>query len=90
MGTELQALLASHEGTAAYLDAVLEDAPGFRPPQLQLGPLRADYSGLPGESLPVEADRYVCPVLNDYVWYRPSVGVPVPECPTHRVPLSAA
>ena len=58
MGTELQALLASHEGTAAYLEAVLEDAPGFRPPQLQLSPVRADYSGLPGEPLPVPEDLH--------------------------------
>lgn len=86
---DLQELLESHEGTAVYLEAVLDDPPGFRPPQVQISPARADYSGLPGESLPVAADRYVCPVLADYVWYRPSVGVPVPACPTHRVLLTA-
>ena len=74
-------------GLRAFLEAVLEDAPEYRPPQVQPSSLKTSYSGLPGDTQPVEADKYRCPKLNDYVWYRPSVGVPVPECPTCHVLL---
>ena len=90
VGTELRAALDSHEGTLAFLEAVLDDAPKYRPPQVQPSSLKGAYSGLPGQTLPVEADKYRGPKLNDYVWYRPSVGVPVPECPTHHVLLVPA
>lgn len=90
VGTELRALLESQEGTGAFLEAVLEDAPEYRPPQLQSSSLKTGYSGLPGDPQPVMADKYRCPKLNDYVWYRPSVGVPVPECPTCHVLLVSA
>jgi hypothetical protein len=44
-------------------------------------------SGLPGLGLPV-LDRYACPA-GDYVWYRRSPAIRVPNCPTHRVQLRA-
>jgi hypothetical protein len=87
---ELRAALESYEGTRAFLEAVLENAPEYLPPQLQSSALKTSYSGLPGDIQPVEADKYRCPKLNDYVWYRPSVGVPVPECPTCHVLLVLA
>jgi hypothetical protein len=30
----------------------------------------------------LHAGKYGCR-HDDYVWYRPAVGVPVPPCPTH-------
>ncbi len=43
---------------------------------------------LPGLGLPV-LERYACPAGDDYVWYRRSPAIPVPDCPTHHVPLRA-
>lgn len=30
--------------------------------------------------------KYVCP-YGDYTWYRQSIGTPIPDCPTHGIPL---
>ncbi len=85
----LHALLAGTEDTAWFLTAVLTDAPAFRPPYQQPRYLyrqtggRAGPAGDPG---PVAADRYTCP-HGDYTWYRPDVGTPIEDCPTHHIPL---
>ncbi|GAC1312185.1 MAG: hypothetical protein NVSMB19_26500 [Vulcanimicrobiaceae bacterium] len=47
------------------------------------------YEGPPGSLTPVLADKYDCP-QGDYPWYRSSVGVPIPVCPTHKVRLVRA
>ena len=44
------------------------------------------FQPLPGDATPVMATRFVCP-QGDYVWYRRSVGMAVPSCPTHNIPL---
>jgi hypothetical protein len=57
--------------------------------------LPADVAGLaergfapaPGGGEPVSIPRFVCPVGNDYLWYRRAVGQQPPVCPTHGVPL---
>jgi hypothetical protein len=49
--------------------------------------VRSTYSPLasPGEHTPPA--RFVCPVGNDQVWYRRTVGQAVPRCNTHGVTL---
>ncbi|WSQ15111.1 hypothetical protein OG604_49565 [Streptomyces sp. NBC_01231] len=32
---------------------------------------------------PVLSDKYECPVDSNYVWYRPWIGYPVPDCKDH-------
>jgi hypothetical protein len=84
----LRSALEAHEATSVFLARVLWDAPRFRPPQVVSESTRT-FSALPGESLPVPADKFRCP-QGDYVWYRMAVGVPVPDCPTHRRALEPA
>ncbi|KLL11107.1 MULTISPECIES: hypothetical protein [Protofrankia] len=86
---QLRALLDGNETTAWFLRTVLEDAPRYRPPYHQPRYLYRQTGGalvLPGDPGPVEAGRYVCP-RGDYTWYRPEVGVAIPDCPTHQVRL---
>ena len=77
----LHAIFESYEGTDAFLERVLEDAPNYRPPQVVTA-LAAHKGYVPGagNSSPVRADKFVCP-HGDFVWYRPEVGVPTPDCP---------
>ena len=56
----------------------------FLDPQL-LDPQRS-YNPLPGYSRPPLATKYVCPIANDYTWYREATS-PIPVCPTHLVQL---
>jgi hypothetical protein len=84
--TRLRALLEGQEDTAWFLNRVLTDEPHYRPPYQQ-PTYQRDMVALAGELSQVEADRYACPV-GDYVWYRPDIGTPVPECPDHHVPLT--
>lgn len=84
----LRALLRSDQATSAFLDDVLDDAPGYRPTRWQRrAPTRGIFETLPGDLLPMHAGKYGCPTGMDYTWYRPDVGVPVPDCPTHHVVL---
>jgi hypothetical protein len=84
----LRALLRSDQATSAFLDDVLDDAPEYRPTRWQRrAPTRGIFEGLPGDLLPMHAGKYGCPTGRDYTWYRPDVGVPVPDCPTHHVVL---
>ncbi|MFC9660061.1 hypothetical protein ACFVJ5_07460 [Nocardia sp. NPDC127606] len=78
---QLRMIFESHEGTRVFLERVREDFPEFRPPQVLAGSTTRS-SGLPGDALPVGADKFTCP-HGDYVWYRPEVGAAVPLCPTH-------
>jgi hypothetical protein len=78
------------EDTAWFLAEVLRDAPAFRPPYHQPRYARRQTGGWAapaGDPAPVGAVRYACP-HGDYVWYRPDVATPVPDCPTHRVALT--
>ncbi len=47
------------------------------------------FQRLPGSRLVGQASKYVCPVGNDYTWYRRG-GEPIRTCPTHRVELVLA
>jgi hypothetical protein len=84
--TGLRALLEEHEDTAWFLTRVLADSPLHRPPYLQQVRYRSITSPA-GDPYLVTADRFVCP-RGDYVWYRPEIGTPVPECPTHYLSLT--
>lgn len=88
---QLRALLEERPETSMFLDAVLDDAPDFRPPQHQpvvLKAVKADgFNPLAGNHTPTSAKRYRCPVGDDYKWWSPGVGTPVPECPTHHTTL---
>ena len=86
----LRALLDSHEDTAWFLTEVLKDAPHYRPPYQQPRYLQRQTGGIAapiGDPGPIDAARYTCP-HGDYVWYRPEVGTPIPDCPTHHVALT--
>jgi hypothetical protein len=48
----------------------------------------SSYSGLPGDSAPSVATKYVCP-HNDYTWYQEDTNA-IPLCPNHLVPLITA
>ena len=82
----LRAVLEEYEDTAWFLRRVLGDKPHYRPPYFQPVHQRSITrpSGDPGY---VAADRYACP-RGDYVWYRPDVGTPIPECPNHHIKLT--
>jgi hypothetical protein len=86
---QLRALLEEQEDTAWFLAEVLADAPHCRPPYHQHR-YRRHRSAFPvpaGDPGPVDAVRYACP-RGDYVWHRPEIGTPVPDCPTHHLPLA--
>ena len=90
MEAQIRAVLESHIGTRVFLEAVLEDTPKYRPPQVKTGSARTwGYSPLPGEAGVIPADKFYCPE-GDYVWYRQAVGAPVPACKTHHRPLVPA
>jgi hypothetical protein len=83
---ELRSLLEEQEDTAWFLSRVLSDRPRYRPPYHQPAATRGIVSPA-GDPALIEADRYSCP-RGDYVWYRPEVGSPVPDCPTHGLSLT--
>ena len=88
----LGALMRERAATAGFLDRVLADAPHYRPPELQESGFRGEgwVSGLGGPVGPVgAAGRFRC-LHGDFVWYRPAVGTPVPDCPTHGATLGPA
>jgi hypothetical protein len=49
------------------------------PPEAWRDPERG-LSLLPGTGAPISADRFVCPVDGNYVFYRRMIGQPVPKC----------
>ncbi len=90
---QLRALLTDSENTAWFLTELLADAPDFRPPYHQPRYMyrhrqTGGWVGPAGDppSVP-EATRYACP-HGDYVWHRPEVATPIPDCPTHHVALT--
>jgi hypothetical protein len=85
--SQLRSLLESYDGTEAFLERVLEDAPSYRPPQV-VAAQATQRGSLSGDSLPVDADKFVCP-YGDFAWYLPEVGAPIPRCKTHG-PLQPA
>jgi hypothetical protein len=50
--------------------------------------LTRSYEPLPGIISSTTPPKYVCPVGDDYIWYRYDVSEPVKRCPTHDVTLT--
>jgi hypothetical protein len=86
---QLFTVLTRSPAAHAWSARVLEDEQ-HRPPEIAPPRVRSyNFEQLAGAGEPVDAERYACPE-GDYVWYRISVAVPVPACPTHKCPLAAA
>jgi len=81
-------LLYSFAATRDWTAQVLGDEQ-LRPPELQ-HVVERSYSPLPGEGEPIPAQKFVCPLDANYVWWRRSVGTAVPKCPDHNVQLVSA
>ena len=90
MDRQLASLLAQAKAGETVGASILEElkshpatrdwAAEFLSPQIMTkGP---GDSQLPGRIDTIAAPRYVCPE-GDYVWYRRSVGMAIPSCPTH-------
>jgi hypothetical protein len=84
----LRELLERREGTGVFLDAILNDAPEFRPPQARPSTLKEGrLSGLPGRIGAVAAPKYRCPVGNDFDWWQLAEEDLVPVCKSHGCAL---
>jgi hypothetical protein len=82
---ELYAVLTQSPTLQTWFAQVLQNDEHL-PPELQ--PLaELAYEPLPGTRSPADPQRYVCPVDGNYVWFRPFVGVPIPQCQDHPVVL---
>lgn len=89
--SQLQMVLDEHEDTRWFLAETLADAPHYRPPYLQPPYVPRGAGGMAspaGDAGLIGANRYTCPRGGDYIWYQPEIGTPVPDCPTHQVPLA--
>ena len=64
-------VLDAYPETKSWLDQFLEI------PATERG-----YYGLPGNPAPTTATCYICPVGNDYTWYR-EANEDIPLCPNH-------
>jgi len=89
MTARVQSLLEARETTKWFMREVLRDAPHYRPPYHQ--PRHQSQSRgipmIPAEPDPIwHAGAHQCP-QGDYIWYRPAIGTPVPDCPTHNTSL---
>jgi len=76
VNTKILELLTSHPKTRQWAAEFLASQPTSK------GANSRGYERLPGSSDAVSAPKYACP-QGDYVWYRRSVGIPIPVCPTH-------
>ena len=84
LAAEILAVLRSDEVVLQWVEDVLDD-PRRLPPELQRLSVRgAEYAPVPGGGEVIDADRFVCPVNGDVVWYRPRVGVPIKRCLFHN------
>jgi hypothetical protein len=85
VGDELYSVLTRSQTVHDWVAQVLGNHEHL-PPELQ--PVaELEYQALPGLRSPPDAQRYVCPVDGNYVWFRPFVGVPIPQCMDHAVVL---
>jgi len=71
-------LLQSYPATQAWLTEFLKTEPTQR-----------SFQSLPGKPLLKSATKYICPIGNDYTWYR-EANEEIPLCPDHLVPLVPA
>jgi len=79
-------LLSTHKATKDWMRDYLS-----RPYSLRESAGTKGYYTRPGgDSAPISAQRYVCPVAGDTVWYRQYAGEDIPMCNTHGVQLVVA
>jgi hypothetical protein len=78
--TEILDLLSAPATVRKWAEGFL--ATGL-PPENQ----RSQFGPLAGAGELRRPSRYVCPIGNDQVFYRRTVGIAVPNCRTHGVPL---
>jgi hypothetical protein len=71
-------VLDTHPETKSWLDEFL-----------QIPATERGYSGLPGNPPLAAATPYICPIGNDFTWYR-EANEEIPLCPSHLVPLVRA
>jgi hypothetical protein len=76
-------ILTSKDNTREWIEQFLKLRTTH---ERQLSQVQEAYSSLPGWQSNVPTVRFACP-RGDYVWYQPSVGTPVPRCPTHKLRL---
>jgi len=82
---DLLELARTHPRTRLYTEYFLEHGAPPSPERLRV----RGYSPLPGEITPIPLRRFVCP-RGDYDWYQRAAGEPVPQCPSHGIPLERA
>jgi len=90
---ELDRLLAeADQGRDVALDlvrffAASEPTRRWAKQLLDVPPALRSYASLPGPLQHVTVPSYRCPEQHGEIWYRFSVGEPVPFCPEHGVEL---
>lgn len=86
---QLLAVLTRSRAMHAWAARVIADERHLPPEIVQA--LERGYQTLPGDGGIIDAEKFAC-CYGDFVWFRISVGVPVPDCPTpgHDGPLVAA
>jgi hypothetical protein len=72
-------LLVENDATRVWIEAFLRER---RPPDAY-----RTYNPLLGKLSSVNIPKYACP-YRDYIWFRRSVELPVPQCPTHGLTLT--
>jgi hypothetical protein len=87
VGEAVLELLMFRPATHTWAASVLADEQ-HRPPSVRAAQERSakrGFSPLPNPygGDPVDAEKYVCPVDGNFVWWRTGVGEPVPQCPDH-------
>ncbi len=75
-------LLAQHEQTRQWMDAYL--AVDNQAKRLRV---MRTYRQPGGDPDPIDAERYVCPVACDTVWWKQFAGEEIPDCETHKIRL---
>jgi hypothetical protein len=85
---QLADLLARSPTICSWAAEVLGDEL-YRPPEVR-ALVERGIEPLPGIGEPVDAQKYVCAVDGNFVWWRTSVGVPIPKCPDHNAVLVRA
>ena len=81
MEKRLLFVLSHHDATREWLFDYLRDKQQARN-DLQV----KSYEPLAGPNTFIPVATYCCP-QNDYQWSQFFVGTPIPQCPTHHIPL---
>jgi hypothetical protein len=80
--THVLHVLARHEVTRKWLADYVKEK---KDQQDEANRLKS-FDLLVGNHTPLPLPLFRCP-QGDYDWPRPAVGIPVPECPNHHIPL---